>query len=101
MRRPGFLNGYEGFTPKAVTFSSFRGFNNLGAFGKGYFAPPPGAPPPGVPRGGNTLPEAINTKTNKCPLFSPCKLPSIAYKVFKHDSEKTWIRIDKNSILYF
>jgi len=68
MRRPGFLNGFEGFTPKAVTYSSFKGF---GYFGKGFIAPPPGAPPAGVPGGGNTSPEAINTKTGEFYVQDP------------------------------
>jgi len=46
MERPGFLNGFEGFTPRQTQLSAPRrsrlnGSRTLGAFGKGFVAPPP------------------------------------------------------------
>jgi hypothetical protein len=39
--RPGYLSGFQGITPRA-----FSEIPYLGAFGKGFIAPPPGAPSP-------------------------------------------------------
>lgn len=70
-RRPGHLAGLEGMTPRARRFSgtSFT----LGAFGKGFIAPPPSAPP-GSPSGGSPLPRAIDKRTRQ-PYIQDPKCP--------------------------
>jgi hypothetical protein len=49
MQRPGNINGFQGYSPRARTNAkqaNFGGFNEtFGTFGKGFIAPPPGPPP--------------------------------------------------------
>jgi len=68
-RRPGYLNGFHGMTPRRITFHGFSA-----AAGKGAFEPPPEPPPealPHVPPPGplpRTIEEYLKTHQDKrCP----------------------------------
>lgn len=68
MRRPGFLNGFQGLTPKASRFSGYNRRRTLGAFGKGFVAPPP---PPGAPANAIPVPGALNTTSGQTYMQDP------------------------------
>jgi len=69
MDRPGYLSGFESFTPRAAKRSRLSGFRTLGAFGKGFVAPPP--PPSGAAPGAVSLTSAYNVNTNQYYVQDP------------------------------
>lgn len=66
-KRPGFLAGFQGLTPKVTKFARQRKLiTGLGAFGKGVFIPVPNAPPGGV-----VIEDAVDASTGQPYMQDP------------------------------